>query len=251
MPIKTERLKRRIIGLGADLVDVADLSDDDVQMAMPGEFQHFTRAVSIAVYYQDKNNGSYGRDDSDDTKHRKILSYMEESNDAIETLGRILRSLEKEFKMRRFKYFSLPPIHNSSERKFSSYLHSLFPHRTAATCAGLGWIGKNGMLLNKKYGPNLFWATILTNAPLKPSSTKYTEGQCFSCGICESVCPVSAIKGINWTRDMGNDELVDIKACSDFMVTNEPKYGLPVCGICFMSCPIGDIKGLAKQSATG
>ncbi|MHB9093589.1 MAG: hypothetical protein ACYC21_02860 [Eubacteriales bacterium] len=34
-------------------------------------------------------------------------------------------------------------------------------HPPAATCAGLGWVGKNGLLVTKEYGARLGWATVL------------------------------------------------------------------------------------------
>ena len=36
----------------------------------------------------------------------------------------------------------------------------------AATSAGLGWIGKNGLLINREFGPRLSLVTVLTDAAI-------------------------------------------------------------------------------------
>ena len=42
-----------------------------------------------------------------------------------------------------------------------------FPHKTAATCAGLGWIGKCALLVTPEYGPRISLGTVLTAARFK------------------------------------------------------------------------------------
>lgn len=39
------------------------------------------------------------------------------------------------------------------------------PHKTFATKAGLGWIGKSALLITKNYGPALRLSSLLTDAP--------------------------------------------------------------------------------------
>lgn len=234
---KTERLKGQIKRWGASIVGVADLTHKGVQEALSGEFQHFTRAVSMAIHCDSVRISV--KVDGVDGESEQIFGYMEENKTAVSKLNRILKHLKTEFRMRRFKYFILPPISNSDERRFSSALFHLFPHKMAATCAGLGWIGKNGMLVNSRFGPNLIWATILTNAPLEPTSNQIMKSKCQECTICETVCPASAVKGVNWVRGLSAEKLVDLNACAKQMETNVNKFGRPVCGVCFMSCPYG------------
>ena len=42
----------------------------------------------------------------------------------------------------------------------------VFPHRTAATLSGLGFIGKSGAFIHNKFGARVRLVTILTSAPL-------------------------------------------------------------------------------------
>jgi epoxyqueuosine reductase QueG len=234
---KTERLKGQIKRWGASIVGVADLTSKGVREALSGEFSHFTRAVSMAIHCDSMRLSLLANDQGGESE--QILGYMEENQTAVDQLNLILKHLKTEFRMRRFKYFILPPITNDDERRFSSSLFHLFPHKMAATCAGLGWIGKNGMLVNSVYGPNLIWATILTNAPLEPTSDQIMESKCEECTICVTACPASAVKGVNWVRGLGAEKLVDLKACAGQMEYNVKKFGRPVCGVCFMSCPYG------------
>ncbi|MDX1635513.1 MAG: tRNA epoxyqueuosine(34) reductase QueG [Marinobacter sp.] len=63
--------------------------------------------------------------------------------------------------------------------------------RALAQRAGLGWIGKNTMLLNRKAGSFFFLGEIFTSAPL-PLDEPYTQDHCGSCSACLDLCPTNA-----------------------------------------------------------
>lgn len=64
--------------------------------------------------------------------------------------------------------------------------------RYAAVAAGLGEIGRCGLLLTPRYGPLQQLATILTDAPIEPDPI--FEGQiCDQCGECVRQCPHNAL----------------------------------------------------------
>ncbi|WP_166264221.1 tRNA epoxyqueuosine(34) reductase QueG [Marinobacter caseinilyticus] len=63
--------------------------------------------------------------------------------------------------------------------------------RALAQRAGLGWIGKNTMLLNRKAGSFFFLGEIFTNAPL-PVDEPYEAEHCGRCSACLDVCPTNA-----------------------------------------------------------
>ncbi len=65
-------------------------------------------------------------------------------------------------------------------------------HKELAVSAGLGWIGRNNLLVSKRLGSQLRLVSILTNMPLKLD--KATQENCASCRLCVTVCPASAIK---------------------------------------------------------
>lgn len=65
-------------------------------------------------------------------------------------------------------------------------------HKKIGYLAGLGWIGRNNLLVNKNFGSQFRLVSILTNIPLKID--KPTNQDCGSCRLCIQVCPVAAIK---------------------------------------------------------
>ncbi|MDG0978172.1 MAG: tRNA epoxyqueuosine(34) reductase QueG [Halieaceae bacterium] len=66
--------------------------------------------------------------------------------------------------------------------------------RAIAEQAGLGWIGKNTMLINDKAGSWFFLGEIYTDLPL-PVSPPKTEKHCGSCSACLDICPTDAFAG--------------------------------------------------------
>lgn len=64
--------------------------------------------------------------------------------------------------------------------------------RSWAHKSGLGWIGKNGNLINKQKGSFFFLATLITDLDLAPDDA-YTKDYCGSCTKCIDACPTEAI----------------------------------------------------------
>jgi len=63
--------------------------------------------------------------------------------------------------------------------------------RDFARLAGLGWFGKNTMLLNKKHGSFFFLAGVLTDVELPPD-TPHETAHCGTCTRCLDACPTDA-----------------------------------------------------------
>lgn len=62
----------------------------------------------------------------------------------------------------------------------------------AARLAGLGVIGRNGLLIHERYGSRVFIGEIVTTLDMPCSAPG--EGGCCECGKCEAECPGGAIK---------------------------------------------------------
>lgn len=112
-------------------------------------------------------------------------------------------------------------------------------HKTAATRAGLGWIGKCDLLITEEYGGAIRLGTVYTDADLS-CDTPINESKCNDCTICVDICPAKAITGKNWDVHVHRDELVDAKKCNYNMIEQMKKAAnvdYEICGRCFAHCP--------------
>ena len=64
--------------------------------------------------------------------------------------------------------------------------------RAWAVQSGLGWVGKNGNLINKKKGSFFFIATLITDLKLN-ADVPYVQDFCGNCNRCIEACPTNAI----------------------------------------------------------
>jgi len=64
--------------------------------------------------------------------------------------------------------------------------------RALARRAGLGFIGKNHMLINPRLGPEIFLGEIVTTARLRADEP--AEGSCHECSRCVDACPTGALQ---------------------------------------------------------
>lgn len=104
--------------------------------------------------------------------------------------------------------------------------------------AGLGWMGKHTLMLDKTAGSWFFLGEIYTNAPFKPD-TSTIEDACGKCTACMTVCPTQAIV---------DDKVLDARRCISYL-TIENKGAIPLelraamgnrvfgCDDCQLFCP--------------
>ena len=116
---------------------------------------------------------------------------------------------------------------------------SPFPYKTAATRAGLGWIGKCALLVTPQYGSAVRLTVTLTDAPLAVAQP-VTQSRCGSCTACMEACPGHAVQGTLWEAGLPRDRLVDIPACDKAASDCAEKTlgrRTTICGRCFAACP--------------
>jgi epoxyqueuosine reductase len=115
-------------------------------------------------------------------------------------------------------------------------------HKHVARAAGLGWIGRNNLLVNERFGSRIRLVTILTNLPLTLSTPTSTD--CGSCRACISVCPVGAIS----ERPEDFDHLRCYEQLKVFSKTLHFSHN--ICGVCVKACR-GRGKGSYAQTNPG
>lgn len=102
---------------------------------------------------------------------------------------------------------------------------SALPHKTVALLGGLGWIGKNNLLITPEYGAAQCLGTVLTNAPLETVLHEPLLPKCRHCKICTEVCDKKVLKGKIWNSSISRDDMVDV-------------YGCSTCLKCLIHCPM-------------
>ncbi len=90
---------------------------------------------------------------------------------------------------------------------------SILPHKKIATMSGLGWIGKNNLLVTEKYGAAISMCSVLTDMPLNAVKSEIVSSRCGECNLCVKVCPVQAIHGKKWEAGISRDDIVDVYKC--------------------------------------
>jgi len=115
---------------------------------------------------------------------------------------------------------------SSSIEHVAEYFPQTVSHRAIAEKAGLGWRGKNSLIIHKKYSCALRFASVITETQFIPD--KVQENQCDHCTACEDAC--SFIRNRNVVKDYREN-------CRRY-ITHLQQIGLneEVCGKCIKAC---------------
>jgi len=121
-----------------------------------------------------------------------------------------------------------------------------FPQKTAATRAGLGWVGRNCQLVTRRYGPWVRLGTVFTDLEL-PCGTPMKKSLCGKCTTCVEACPAGALQGRAWYPGVERKKILNVRACDSWKKENYFQYHKGHnCGICSAACPHG-IKTLKEK----
>ena len=209
---------------GASLVGFADVS------GLPAEARgEMESAISIAVAL----DVSIISEISEGPTER----YYREYTRVNEFLVRLCASAVDDLKERGYDARAIDPTIRVKGSAWKA-LATPLPHKTVATRAGLGWIGKSALLITRRYGPAVRLVTVLTDAELR-AGTPVDDSHCGDCTKCVDCCPAKAIAGKNWAKGLERESIYDAHACRAEATIAAGRIGAPatICGICINACP--------------
>lgn len=217
------QIKEALLSKGASLVGFADLT------GIPkhgGDSMRFAVSIAVAldaVAIAGIRNGPTARYHSE---YRRVNALLWE-------LGKKCANA-----LRDLGYTAIPkePTGVGIDTRTQS---TTLPHKTVATRAGLGWIGKCALLITKEYGSAMRITTVLTDARLK-TANPVNDSLCGDCVDCVKLCPGRAPSGKDWNAGLRRDSFFDAFACAEAARQQAlTKIGVDdtICGICIAACP--------------
>ena len=213
---------QRLKDSGADLVGFADVS------CLPAEVTNgLTRAVSIAVALDPAVIRGM--------RHGPTVEYFaeyERANALLGELGERVAHLLTDAGNRARAFTA------TTEQIDRATLCAKLQHRTVATRAALGWIGKSGLLVTREYGSAVRLVSVLTDANLE-TAEPVEASSCGGCRQCVQHCPAQAIVGANWEAGVTRECIYQAAACFKMAREFAARTGIKatICGICINVCP--------------
>jgi epoxyqueuosine reductase len=134
-----------------------------------------------------------------------------------------------------------------SSRTDKVHIKGDFPHKTAATRAGLGWIGRHCQLITRPFGSWVRLGTVFTDLEL-PSGPSVDRNFCGRCRRCVEACPAKALTGNGWRPGIAREEILDVFLCDAWKREHFFRFHAGQnCGICSAVCPYG-LKALKRST---
>jgi epoxyqueuosine reductase len=163
------------------------------------------------------------------------VSYRHQYDVVNQRLDLVASHLSSLLQQRGFRAFPVP----AAKRIDDERICAVFSHKLAAHLAGLGWIGKNCLLITPQVGPRVRWVSVLTDGPVQVTRELMAE-QCGTCHECVAICPVRAFTGRSFREGEPREVRYDASKCDRYFEKMRQKQpGLEVCGLCVYVCPYG------------
>jgi epoxyqueuosine reductase len=213
----TESIKAMAAEMEFSLCGVADITDVRKKFHLDLDFvSRFDRAISLAKRLLDPV--------IEDIKDRPTLLYFHHYRQLNFFLDRGAFLLSSRIQDRGFQALPIPASQIIDWDKQRSHVS----HKIIGRLAGLGWIGRNNLLVNPQLGSRYRLVTILTDMPLEPDVV--LDRDCGECVACLETCPAQAIKE--------NKEDFDHWACFDKLkeFRRQGVVGQHICGVCVKAC---------------
>jgi epoxyqueuosine reductase len=212
-----QELRTFALGLGFDLFGVADVTGMRGDFLLePGTRDRFGLAVSLG-----KRLSGAVLEDIRDHPTSIYFHHYRQINNFLDRGALLVADRIQKQGFRSLPIAASQIIDWEKQRAHVSHKH-------VGRAAGLGWFGRNNLLVNPELGSRFRLVTVLTDMPLEPDAP--LDRDCGVCRACAAACPATAIKD---TR-----EAFDHRACYEKLKEFRAKgYTTQfICGICVRDC---------------
>ena len=212
-----EKLKEFSIDLDFSLFGVADIAEIKHEFNLPKiSVEKFSRGIALGKRLLDAV--------IEEIKDRPTTLYFHHYRQLNFFLDRGAFLVASKIQDLGFQALPIPASQITDWKKQQSHVS----HKKIGCLAGLGWIGRNNLLVNPDIGSRFRLVTILSDMPLE--TDKPLDQDCGSCRACIDVCPAKAI----------HEDLTDFDhwLCFDKLkeFRNSGVVGQHICGVCIQAC---------------
>src|SRR3990167_11317309 len=206
-------IKKFCLNWGADLFGAADISGmKDAFLISQEVIQPLNNAVSLGA--------RASREVLAEIQQHPTKLYFHHYRTINMFLDQLALRLSNYIQNLGFKSLPIPASQILDWQKQTAHLS----HKKIGLLAGLGWLGRNNLLVNKNLGSQFRLVTILTNMPLK--SDKPLENDCGDCRLCVTICPSGSIK----KNPLEFDHLACFEKLKEFQ--RQKLVDQYICGVC-------------------
>ena len=214
----TEGMKTLCRHWGSSLFGVADLrSFKKEEILLPPSFiERLPYAISVGFHLSDAV-----LEEVENQPTPLYFHHYQRVNILLDTLGLTVTSAIQDLGYRAMPVAASQIVDWKTQKAHLSHKH-------VARAAGLGWIGRNNLLVSERFGSRVRLVTILTEMPLTVNAPSVKD--CGSCMDCLRVCPAGAIQ----ERQKDFDHLRCYEQLRVFAKTLHFSHN--ICGVCVKAC---------------
>ena len=210
-------LKKISQALGADLFGVADIREIKKDFLLSAKLlESYDKAVCLGV--------GLSRGVLEEIENSPTKLYFHHYRTANAFLDQLAFKVSNYIQKKGYLALPIPASQILDWQNQKAHLS----HKKLGVLAGLGWIGRNNLLVHKNLGSQFRMVSILTNMPLKIN--KPQKENCGDCRICITACPSSAIKD--------TPEKFDHAKCFEKLKEFQKQHLVDqyICGVCVKVC---------------
>ncbi|MBM3254806.1 MAG: epoxyqueuosine reductase [Candidatus Omnitrophica bacterium] len=210
-------LKKLSLKLGADLFGAADISGIKNDFLLSADILKKIKTVVCLGL-------GLSRGVLDDLQDEPTRLYFHHYRTVNATLDQAALAVSHYIQKKGFLSIPIPASQIIDWQSQKAHLS----HKKIGYLAGLGWIGRNNLLVNKNLGSQFRLVSILTDMPLKTG--RPLQKDCGECRSCVRICPSAAIKD--------NPAGFDHQACLEKLKEFQKKRLVDqyICGLCVKAC---------------